>query len=338
MPQPEHDPYDVYNDVPSLIEGAPEKPAEKPAANSEPDSTSAPSADKDKDSAPAAAAPAAKADAAAAKTGTASSTDAASTAGTASKIGSASTTGAASTSSTASTTSAASTSGTASTSSTTSAPVAKSRLAPDPYDDIYDSDPEDTEGEAQDNFVESKEPSELLMCLILASAYLGLAKYCWTPLLLAKDWKLLFNIEGFFLCIAVLAILIGLRPYMTPSALQVSKHGIKYRGPYWPQRKTVNWSQVSKLYLSPELIVALYRPSQADKKASRFSHPFFTLRLWPLIIPIVYLSDRERIAKVFIKYSPIEPVILSSPALISRVFVLISFLGVIIFVLEMLIQ
>jgi hypothetical protein len=196
----------------------------------------------------------------------------------------------------------------------------------DPYDEIYDDPPVESEGEPQDNFVESKEPSELLMCLILASAYLGLAKYCWTPLLLAKDWKLLFNIEGFFLAIALLAILIGLRPYLTPSALQVSKYGIKYRGPYWPQRKTVNWRQVTKLYLSPELIVALYKPKEGSK------------RLWPLIIPIVYLSDRERIAKVFIKYSPIGPVILSSPALISRIVVLLAFLAVIIWVLELLIQ
>ena len=69
------------------------------------------------------------------------------------------------------------------------------------------------------------------MCLVLASAYLGLAKYCWTPLLLAKDWRLLFNIEGFFLAVALLSILVGLRPYMTPSSLQLSNRGIKYRGP-----------------------------------------------------------------------------------------------------------
>ncbi|MBU6454288.1 MAG: hypothetical protein KGS72_21095 [Cyanobacteria bacterium REEB67] len=197
----------------------------------------------------------------------------------------------------------------------------------DPYDVYNDDIPvQESEGESQDNFVESKEPSELLMCLILASAYLGLAKYCWTPLLLAKDWKLLVNIEGFFLAIALLSILIGLRPYLTPSALQVSKFGIKYRGPYWPQRKTVNWRQVIKLYLSPELIVVLYRPKEKSK------------RLWPLIIPIIYLADRERIAKVFIRYSPIQPVILSSPALISRIVVLLGFLAVIIWVLEMLIQ
>ena len=196
----------------------------------------------------------------------------------------------------------------------------------DPYDDIYNDAPAETDGEAQDNFVESKEPSELLMCLILASAYLGLAKYCWTPLLLAKDWKLLFNIEGFFLAIALIAILIGMRPYLTPSALQISKYGIKYRGPYWPQRKTVNWKHVTKLYLSPELVVVLYHPKEGKRGLS------------PLIIPIIYLSDRERIAKVFIKYSPMTPVILSSPALISRIVVLLAFLAVVIWVLEMLIH
>ncbi|MBN8662763.1 MAG: hypothetical protein J0M35_20510, partial [Candidatus Obscuribacter phosphatis] len=43
-----------------------------------------------------------------------------------------------------------------------SAPKDLSSLKDDPID-----------SEAQDNFVESKEPSELLMCLVLASAYLG---------------------------------------------------------------------------------------------------------------------------------------------------------------------
>jgi hypothetical protein len=192
----------------------------------------------------------------------------------------------------------------------------------DPYADIGTSD---TEGEAQDNFVEQKEPSEMLMCLVLASAYLGLAKYCWTPLLLAKDWKLLFNIEGFFLGIAALSIMVGLRPYLTPSNLQLSRYGIKYRGPYWPQRKTVNWEQVAKVYLSPELILVLYHPEIGKK------------RLWPLIITSIYLSDRDRIAKVFIKYSPVPPIILSSPALLSRIVMLLLFLAVVIWLLEMLI-
>jgi len=197
----------------------------------------------------------------------------------------------------------------------------------DPYADIQaDGGLSDTEGEAQDNFVEQKEPSEMLMCLVLASAYLGLAKYCWTPLLLAKDWKLLINIEGFFLGIAALSIMVGLRPYLTPSSLQLSRHGIKYRGPYWPQRKTVNWEQVSKVYLSPELILVLYHPVIGEK------------RLWPLIVTSIYLSDRDRIAKVFIKYLPISPIILSSPALFSRIVMLLLFLAVVIWLLEMLIK
>jgi len=36
------------------------------------------------------------------------------------------------------------------------------------------------------------------MCVILASAYLGLAKYCWEPLRTADNWKLWINVEGFF--------------------------------------------------------------------------------------------------------------------------------------------
>lgn len=180
------------------------------------------------------------------------------------------------------------------------------------------------DSEAQDNFVESKQPSELLMCMVLASAYLGLAKYCWTPLY-KTEAKLFYTIEGFFLSIAVLAILIGLRPFLTPSSLQLSFHGIKYRGAYWPQRKSVNWNQVAKVYLSPELIIVLYHPVLGKK------------RLWPLIIPSVYLADRERIAKVFIRYSPIKAVMLSSPAPVSRVVMLLLSLGGIVWLLEMLI-
>ena len=60
-------------------------------------------------------------------------------------------------------------------------------------------------------------------------------------------------------------------------------------------------------------------------------------RLWPLIIPSIYLSDRERLAKVFIKYSPIKAEILSSPALVSRVIMILLFLAIVIWLLEMLI-
>lgn len=180
------------------------------------------------------------------------------------------------------------------------------------------------DSEAQDNFVESKQPSELLMCMMLASAYLGLAKYCWIPLYKANH-KLFYTVEGFFLSIAVLTILIGLRPFLSPSSLQLSFHGIKYRGAYWPQRKSVNWGQIVKVYLSPELIIVLYHPNAGGK------------RLWPLIIPSIYLADRDRIAQVFVRYSPIKAVMLSSPAPVSRVIMVLAFLGAVIWLLEMLI-
>jgi hypothetical protein len=159
--------------------------------------------------------------------------------------------------------------------------------------------------EAQDNFVEGKEPSELIFCLLLASAYLGLAKFCWVPLALTKNWKLLVNVEGFFVTVALVAILIGARPYTAPSSLQLSSRGIKYRGPYWIQRKTVNWSQVARVYLSPELILVLYRHKEGSKQ------------VWPMPILSIYLADREQVVKSFLNYCPIQPIMLKSPALIS---------------------
>jgi hypothetical protein len=180
--------------------------------------------------------------------------------------------------------------------------------------------------EAQYNFVEAREPSELIMCLILASAYLGLAKYCWAPLLLAKNWKLLINVEGFLGTISLLSIFIGLRPYISPSSLQISSKGIKYRGPYWPQRKTVNWEQVLRLYVSSELIIVLYRPAPTRK------------RTWPLVIPSIYLADREQIAQAIAKLSPIEPIVMTSPALVSRVTFAFLFFLLVVWVLEMLIS
>lgn len=166
---------------------------------------------------------------------------------------------------------------------------------------------QDLENEAQDNFVEGKEPSELIFCLLLASAYLGLAKFCWTPLYLTKSWKLLFNVEGFFVTVAVVAILIGARPYTAPSSLQISARGIKYRGPYWIQRKTVNWDQVSRVYLSPELILVLYRPKAESK------------RIWPMPILSIYLAERDQVMKSFLRYCPIQAIIVKSPALVSWV-------------------
>lgn len=181
------------------------------------------------------------------------------------------------------------------------------------------------EDDSQENFVESRDPTELVLCLVLASCYLGLAKYCWQPLLMAQNWKLLFNVEGFFATIALVAILVGLRPYLSPSSLQLSNRGIKYRGPYWPQRKTVNWSQVKSLYISPELIIILYHPKETSK------------RVWPLLIASIYLSNREKIGYAFQKFCPITPVIMSSPALVSRLAIALAFLVVIIWILEMMI-
>ena len=143
----------------------------------------------------------------------------------------------------------------------------------------------DQEGDSQDNFIEARDPAELIMCFILAAAYLGLAKYCWEPLLLVNNWKLLVNVEGFFITIAAISILMGLRPYISPSSLQISSRGLKYRGPYWPQRKTVNWDQVNQIYLSPELIILLYRPKTESK------------RPWPMLIMSIYLADRDKIAR-----------------------------------------
>jgi len=180
--------------------------------------------------------------------------------------------------------------------------------------------------DSQHNFVEAREPSELVMCLVLAAAYLGLAKYCWMPLMLTKNWRLLFNVEGFFLSVALLSILLGLRPYLNPSSLQISTKGLKYLGPYWPRRKTVNWDQVLRLYLSSEIIIVLYKPDPKRK------------RTWPLVIAAIYLAEREKIAQSIIEYCPIEPIIMTSPALVSRVTFAIMFLLVVIWLLELLIS
>ncbi len=180
------------------------------------------------------------------------------------------------------------------------------------------------EGDPQDNFVEARDPTELAMCFILASAYLGLTKYCWEPLILAHNWKLLINVEGFFITISAVSILVGLRPYISPSSLQLSGHGIKYRGPYWPQRKTVNWDQITKAYLSRELVVLLYK-SKPDSK-----------RVWPMFITSIYLADRDRIIPAFVRHSPVHPVIMTSPTIVSRIILGSVFLVVVIWILSLL--
>src|SRR5579883_1784412 len=170
----------------------------------------------------------------------------------------------------------------------------------------------------QDNYVENKEPAELMFCVILSASYAGLARYCWTPLEQSGQWNIFINIEGFFITISLLALLLGLRPYLSPSSLQISKHGIKYRGPYWPQRKTVNWSQVVHMYVSPELILVVYRLPNKPKS------------IRPLLVHSVYLADRDKVADSIVKYSPIEPTFVANPGLVTRfaqvvIFVVIIF-------------
>lgn len=174
----------------------------------------------------------------------------------------------------------------------------------------------------QDNFVEKRDPAELAMCIVLSAIYLGLARYCWTALIAANNTRLLFNIVGFFVTIALLSLVIGLRPYISPCSLQLSGKGIKYRGPYWPQRKTVNWEQVFRVYLSPELIVVLYHPLDNNKS------------IWPLLIQSIYLADKDNVPKAILKYSPISPILLSGPNWLSRLLVIVGFILIAVFVLQ----
>ena len=160
------------------------------------------------------------------------------------------------------------------------------------------------ENEAQDTYIENRDPTELAMCFILAAAYLGLAKYCWAPLWAAKNLKLFFNVEGFFVTIALISILVGLRPYISPSSMQISHRGIKYRGPYWPQRRSVTWEQVIKVYLSSELIFILYKP-KIDQK-----------RMWAMLVASVYLASRENIATSMENYCTKTPRDCHQPCLV----------------------
>jgi hypothetical protein len=186
-------------------------------------------------------------------------------------------------------------------------------------------DPEpNPEGESQDTYIENRDPTEMAMCFILAAAYLGLAKYCWGPLWAARNLKLLFNVEGFFITIALVSILVGLRPYISPSSLQISHFGIKYRGPYWPQRRSVNWEQVIKVYISSELIFILYKPKLDSK------------RMWAMLIASVYLSERENIATTMENYCPKPVEIVTNPALYSRMLMGFLFFAAVIWILEML--
>jgi hypothetical protein len=178
--------------------------------------------------------------------------------------------------------------------------------------------------DVQDNYIETKEPSELIFCIILSSMYFGLARYCWTPLQESRSWNIFVNIEGFFITIALLALLLGLRPYLSPSSLQISKHGLKYRGPYWPQRRTVNWSQIVHMYVSPELMLVIYR--LPDKPKS----------IRPLLVHSVYLADREKIADSIVRFSPVEPTFVANPGLVTRTAQILLFAAIVIWIANIL--
>jgi len=57
-----------------------------------------------------------------------------------------------------------------------------------------------------------------------------------------------------------------------------------------------------------------------------------------MLISSLYLAEREKIPSSFIKYCPIEPVIMSGPHLISRIAIVVLFSITLIWVLEMLVS
>ncbi|MFN8655361.1 MAG: hypothetical protein U0105_03400 [Candidatus Obscuribacterales bacterium] len=192
----------------------------------------------------------------------------------------------------------------------------------DPYADLYPPTASAAvDKDVQDNFVEPREPAELIFCIILSAVYAGLARYCWEGLWLSGNWKLFLNIEGFFITIALLALLLGLRPYLSPSSLQLSGYGIKYRAPYWPQRRSVNWTQVVRLYISPGLILVLYRPQGKDRG------------LIPMIIQSDYLADKKKVPDSIKRFSPVPPVILPHANLLTRTIFFTSYGALIIWIL-----
>lgn len=199
----------------------------------------------------------------------------------------------------------------------------KQTPVPDPEHDPY-ADIESESIDRQDNFVENKEPAELMFCIILASIYAGLARYFWQPEKFQTKAFLFLNFEGFFITVAALALLLGVRPYVSPSSLQVSRHGIKYRGPYWPQRKTVNWSQVVHMYVSPELILIIYRVPNKPRS------------IRALLIHSVYLADKDKIAESIIKYAPIEPTLVANPGLLTRTAQILMFAAIVIWIFNVL--
>ncbi len=163
------------------------------------------------------------------------------------------------------------------------------------------------------------------MCTILSAAYLGLARYFWELIKPSGHYGLLINVEGFFITTGLLALLLGWRPYLSPCSLQVGSKGLKYRGPYWPTRKTVNWDQVFRLYVSPELIIVLYHIKPSSKM------------IWPMFIQSVYFADKDKVTQVVMDRSPVPVTKLANPNWKSRLIVIVLFVAVVIWVLEVLV-
>lgn len=178
--------------------------------------------------------------------------------------------------------------------------------------------------DAQDTYFESREPAEFMFCIILAAAYAGLGKLCWEPLSSLHDWYSFACVEGLFVTFAILSLVLGFRPYMSPSSLQLSRHGIKYRGPYWSQRKTVNWEQIFRLYLSEDLIIVVFHPPEKPSG----------VRL--LMIQSSYLSDRKQIVDSFARYALVKPFYLKNPGWYIKGLLLVGYLAFICWVLVML--
>jgi hypothetical protein len=177
--------------------------------------------------------------------------------------------------------------------------------------------------DSQDVYLEKREPAELIFCVILGAAYAGLARYLWA-LSNTGHWSDFIRVEGLFITLSLLALTLGLRPYLSPSSLQISNFGLKYRGPYWPQRKTINWKQIYRLYLSQDLIIVLYHPPQNPRG----------MRL--LIVQCNYLADRDVILTRFARYSLVPPVYLKNPGWYLKLAFLLGYMAIVCWLLYML--
>jgi hypothetical protein len=181
------------------------------------------------------------------------------------------------------------------------------------------------EGDLQDTFIEVREPAELTFCIILAAAFAGIAKYCWLPLFQAGNLYLFIFMEGFCITIVIWCLITGLRPYTRPAVLQVSTHGIKYSAPYWLPRKTINWDQIFRLYISPELVIILYHPLPSRKG----------IRI--MLIELGRLSDNHKVSDSILKYSKLDPTFMANPGWITKAVQLILYGLVILWIVRILV-